>query len=330
MVQKPFTSCQVETRRLLFVIGLLFAVVIVLQYFEFPYGTALSSLFSVAKLPVLGKSNQKNGDSQSDSEIVGNMSLSNDSHHNSTRSTSDFVSQGKGSSNSGLGLDDDDNDAKESSSINQAEQNRTSIVLDHVNNVDNKFAPEKAGERLIVHGHVGNPSAGFVSPSVPAIHTTKSSEYTSPIVEGTNITTPTVSGNSNTSLVEEDRTITLEKNETSERLRTDVKHTENSTTSVITVPEMNLRPKVLQKKPPKVVYSVSDMNNMLLQSRASYYSVVYVKLELYVIQNLINKMLQPSSYIPEDFVNFCRCHSGLLQLTRNSNMLHHSLRMHLS
>ncbi|KAF3446409.1 hypothetical protein FNV43_RR11588 [Rhamnella rubrinervis] len=224
MVQKTFTLCQVETRRLLFIIGVLFAVVLVFQYFEFPYGTALPSLFSATKLPASGKSNQQNGDSQSNySEIVGNISLSTDSNHNNTRSTSGFVSQGKGSSNSGFGLDEDDNDAKESASTNQAEQNRTSIVLDRVNNVDNKFAPEEARERLIVHDNVGNLSAGFVSPSVPAIHPTNSSEYTSPIVE---------------------------------------------------VPDMNLRPKVWQKKPPKVVYSISDMNNMLLQSRAFYYSVI--------------------------------------------------------
>lgn len=206
MVQRTFTNlCQVETRRFLFVIGLLFAVVVVFQYFEFPYGTALPSSFFAAKLPVFGKSNLQSGDSQSNLQIVGNMSLSNDSNHastdaftemaaNNTKSSSVFVAEGKGSTSNGsdFGLDHEDkSDAKESSYINQAEQNRTSIT---------------------VLGH-----------------------------------------------------------EDSQK---------ETSTSVTSVPKTNLRPKVRQWRPPRVVYSISEINNMFLQSRASYYSVVFVKLEL--------------------------------------------------
>lgn len=316
MVQKLFTLCQAETRRFLWIMGLLFALVIMFQYFELPYGTGLSSLFSAAKFPVSGKSNLQNGDSQSNSEIVGNMWHSNDSNHtgtgttieiaNNTRSASGFVSEGKGSSNSSFELDDDNNDAKEHSSITATEQNRTSIA-EGVKNVDNRFSPEENREpeqnsnrkintsytnssmsgignrsSIVTSDNVGSSGAGFVSPPTmsPPFN---SSEYTSPAVANTSIIIPTVSGSSNTSLVEKEGSTTLEKNEKSDQLHSDLNRTEN--TSYITrVPEMNKQPEV----PALAVYPISEMNNLLIRSRASYYSVVCMKLELYIIQKMMN------------------------------------------
>lgn len=300
MAQKTFTNlCQVKTRRFLFIIGLLFAVVVVFQYFELPYGTALPSSFSAAKFPVFGKSDLQNGDSQSHLEIIGNISLSNDSNQastdaimemaaNDTRSNSGFVSEGKGNTSNSivLGLDlENKNEAKESSSINQADQNGTSIiVLDHVDNVDNEFAPEEeaaAREPAQINSNrkintsysnssmtdVGGSNNGFTSPSVPVIHTI-SSVHTSPTILDSNITTTPASGSANTTLVE--------KNVNPERLRGNLNQTGTSTSSVTSVPEMNQRPTVGQNKPAKVAYYISEMNNMLLQSRASYNSVVYM------------------------------------------------------
>lgn len=301
--------------------GLFFALVIVFQYFELPYGTALSSLSSAAKFPVSVKSNLQNGDSPSSSEIVGNLSHFNDSNHtgagatieianNTTRSASGFVSEGKGSSNSSLGLDDNNNDAKESSSINVAEQNRTSIP-DGEKNVDNRFSPEEIrepeqnsnrkintsynnsstggignGGSTVTSDNVESSGAGFVTPStmLPPIN---SSEYTSLVVVNTSIITPTVSGNPNTSLVEKEGTTTLEKNEEknekSDQLHSDLNRTEN-TASVTRVPEMNKQPEV----PALAVYPISEMNNLLIRSRASYYSVVCMKLKLNIIQKMMN------------------------------------------
>ncbi|KAF3446049.1 hypothetical protein FNV43_RR11227 [Rhamnella rubrinervis] len=305
MGQKLFTLCQVETRTLLWIMGLLFVLVIVFQYFELPYVTVLSS-YSAAKFPVSGKSNLQNGDSPSNSEIVDNMSHSNDSNHtgaggtieiaNNTRSASGFVSGGQGSSNSSLGLDDGTNDAKESSSINVAEQNRSSIP-DGVKNVDKRFSPEDTrepeqnsnrkintsynnssmgdignGSSTVTSDNVGSSGAGFVSPPtmLPPIN---SSEYTLPVVVNTSIITPTFSGNSNTSLVEKEGTTILqkneEKNENSEQLHSDLNQTEN-TSSITRVPEMNKPPEV----PALAVYPISEMNNLLIRSRASYYSVI--------------------------------------------------------
>lgn len=286
--------------------GFLFAAVIVFQYFEHPYGIALTSLFSTANLPVLGKSsNLQNGDSPSNSEFAGNMSLPNDSNHtgtdaildiaNSTR-TSNFVSEGNGGgSNSSLELDVGNNDFEESSSVNPENQNKTSIP-DDVKNVDNKFSPEEGSEPeqdsnrninstynnssmggigkegdMVVSDHVGS-SASDLASSPSVIAPINSSEYTPPIAVDTSIVPPTVSGSSNTSLVEKDRTTSSEEHEESERLPSDLNQTQNASSSVDRVPEVKKQPEV----PILAVYPISEMNNLLLQSRSSYYSVVYM------------------------------------------------------
>ncbi|XP_015885136.2 probable glycosyltransferase At3g07620 [Ziziphus jujuba] len=290
MVQKLFALSKVETKRLLWIMGLIFAIFLVFQYFELPYSTALPSFFSAKNLPVLGKSYLQNGDS-----------LSNDSAHTATESTleratnntrtSNFVWEGKGGPNTSLGLEEDDKDSEESSYISLEKKNRTSISGDVEHIVDNKFEPVEARgpdqnwnikfdtsygnssvdrivkeSDIVTSDHVGSSIAGFASSPPPTIPSINSSHFASPIVVDTSIITPT-------ELVEKDTTTTLDKNEKSERLNSDLKQTEDAS-SIARVAEIIRKPKVWQKKPPIVVYPISKMNNMLLQSQASYYSVI--------------------------------------------------------
>lgn len=280
MVQKLFTLCQVETKRLIWILGLCFATVFVFQYFELPYGTSLS-VFSTAQLPVLEKSsNLQDGDSPSNSGILGNMSLSNGSNQTGTNVILEIANN----ASTYLGLDEDNNDSKESYYIKLENKNKISIPNDVEENVENEYAPEEARRpeqnskmkfdtSYSNSNHVGNSVAGFASNPPPIVPQINSLHYASPIAMDTYIITPTISDNSSTSLAEKDRTTTLEKNEKSERLHSDLKQIEN-TSSTLRVAEIIRKPKVWQKKPPKVVFPIFEMNNMLLQSRASYYSVV--------------------------------------------------------
>ncbi|KAF8393413.1 hypothetical protein HHK36_021657 [Tetracentron sinense] len=75
--------CQVETRRLLFVMGIIFAVVLVLQSSALPYRNVISSLVPAAKVLVPGKRSSQTASSPK-SVRVGNVTLLNGS--NSTNS----------------------------------------------------------------------------------------------------------------------------------------------------------------------------------------------------------------------------------------------------
>ena len=68
---------QLETKRLLWLIGITFAVILTFQYLEFPYGTVLLSLFSAEKIPTPGSSTFKASDAPSISELVNNVTLFN-------------------------------------------------------------------------------------------------------------------------------------------------------------------------------------------------------------------------------------------------------------
>ncbi|PON94643.1 Exostosin-like [Trema orientale] len=176
-----------------------------------------------------------------------------------------------------LGSDVDNTGSKESSPGSLENQNKT-VKPENVKNVDNGLPQEEARQpeqsfngkingmqdKYSSTGRVGNENtitnsdqvetsvAGFPSPS--------------PVTPSAN---SSVSGNSNATKVEKSRTITSENNENSEPVRADLRPKDNSS-SVTTVTEINNRPEM----PVLDVYSLSDMNNLLLQSRASYYSVI--------------------------------------------------------
>ncbi|PON67806.1 Exostosin-like [Parasponia andersonii] len=195
--------------------------------------------------------------------------------------------EGFDGSEGSLASDVDNTGSKESSPGNLENQNKI------VKNVDNGLPQEEGRQpeqsfNLKINGthdnsstgRVGNETtittsdqvetsvAGFPSPS-PVTPSTNSSPSMTASVLDRNISTPAVSGKSNATSVELSRTITSENNENSEPVHTDLRPKDNSS-SVTTVTKINDRPEM----PVLDVYSLSDMNNLLLQSRASYYSVI--------------------------------------------------------
>ncbi|KHN15834.1 Putative glycosyltransferase [Glycine soja] len=70
MGQEFLSLFQLEAKRLLWLIGISFSVILTFQYLQFPYGTVLLSLFSSDKIPTPGKA-------PSISELVNNVTLFN-------------------------------------------------------------------------------------------------------------------------------------------------------------------------------------------------------------------------------------------------------------
>ena len=74
--------CQVEARRLVLLIGMVFAVVLVMRYIELPYGSVTTSIFSTTRPHVSGIGTFPTGDSFPNPEVLDNRTSSN--HLNST------------------------------------------------------------------------------------------------------------------------------------------------------------------------------------------------------------------------------------------------------
>lgn len=298
MVQKLFTLGQVESRRLIWIIGLLFALIFVLQYFELPYGIFLSTLGST---PVQGKSSLHDGDSPSTSETAHNTPLSSDLNYTSAdinqekklNETSSGSEENGAATDESLGLDDDDDDTGRSDSSSEKEQKST-LRTEKVNSVDDVLEQEEAREpeqsfngninatynnnssteivgnetRIMTSDHDGSLDAGSPSP-LPATPQASLPPYTSETLLDKNASAqaPAIDGNSNTSLVEKERTTNNVENGRSDGAQDDLSLSRNMS-------PVNTFPKKQPAIPVKDVYSLSDMNELLIQSRESYYSVV--------------------------------------------------------
>lgn len=68
-------TCLQESKRFIWLLGIIFAVLMVVQHFELPYGSDLSSLLS-SKVPFIRKSYSSAGELSSDSEMSGKSTLS--------------------------------------------------------------------------------------------------------------------------------------------------------------------------------------------------------------------------------------------------------------
>ncbi|BAT81948.1 hypothetical protein LR48_Vigan07g208200 [Vigna angularis] len=75
MGQEFLSLFQLETKRLLWLIGITYAVILTFHYLEFPYGTVLVSVFSADKIPTPGSSTFKSSDVPSKSKLVRNVTL---------------------------------------------------------------------------------------------------------------------------------------------------------------------------------------------------------------------------------------------------------------
>lgn len=96
--------CQVETRRCIWLVGLVFAVVFMVQYFELPYGDVISSIFSDgnAKVPVNGSSLDlapEKAKELVDNFSVHNISTNKDSSLSSTEPEEDIAPTSRANGN---------------------------------------------------------------------------------------------------------------------------------------------------------------------------------------------------------------------------------------
>ncbi|KAL7187632.1 hypothetical protein ACSBR1_037653 [Camellia fascicularis] len=234
--------CPVEARRLVWLIGMMFAVVLIVQHFEFPYNSVLVSIYSFRKPQVLGNGTFSTGNSSANPKIFGNMKSFNGSNSTETDTSHSVVNMTK-------------ND---------------SIELSHNSTVDIAITD--------------NSSFGIVTPATPSI-------ALSPIISlpnldtqtnvDTNSQSPMMSVYPNTSSVEKDIGNTLPKDEKSGELQID-----NSSSKTI-VPAVN----EMSERPTTTVVSISEMNDLLLQSRASSLSMK-PRWSSAVDQDLLNAKLQ--------------------------------------
>ena len=293
--------------------GMLFGVIIVFQYFELPYGSALSSLFSAGKVSGVVNSGFPNGNSPSKPNTIGNITFLNGSNSTNThaihersdnigksegmdsKQKNDFLSDRNGSLNNSLGLDVNNNASKEPSSENLVELNGNSTVA-NVNNWGNRPAPEEAKEPKqsfyqkndttdgnFPVGKVGKGTNASTSGHIGNADTGFASPspalppgppVTSTIVD-TNIRTPVV--DSNTSLLEKNGTTASEINKNSVLLQGSPTPLDDNS-SANRVPMVN---KGIETT--SAVISISEMNDLLLLNHASSQSIVCVKPLLYGI-----------------------------------------------
>ncbi|KAJ4850593.1 hypothetical protein Tsubulata_038939 [Turnera subulata] len=139
MVQKFRQWCPVEVWRLLVIMGTMFAVIIIFQHFEFPYGGSILSSMSSAPKDVVGGSNR----ASSDLELVGNATRLNGM--NSTGSNN--AAHEGGDEESGRGVDADVGDDiapynGEEPSVEPWVNPPISLTMDQVSSLINGSVPE--------------------------------------------------------------------------------------------------------------------------------------------------------------------------------------------
>jgi len=278
--------------------GISFAAVIVFQFVELPYDNVLSSLFSVGKIPVIQNSNLVTGSPSSISVNFSNVTLYNGFNSTGTYpphemandnwSSEEVVTDPSKEPVSG-GNDVDQDTDKESSTVMSEglNKNSTEVIVQKANNepssenareTEKNFTQKSDGKRgdsseVIIESNTtaaGNRgssdgSAPSPSPALPSIDL--SPNITLPV---TNAKSPVISVDSNTSSVGKDATPTFDLTEKSGQSQSNISILDDNS-SVKQVPKgKNKEP----ERPTSAIISLAEMHQMLLQSRASYRSMV--------------------------------------------------------
>ncbi|KAG6698571.1 hypothetical protein I3842_08G026000 [Carya illinoinensis] len=290
--------CQLETRRLPWLMGMLFAVIIVFQYFQPPSGNVLWSLYSAGKASAVGNSSFQDENPSSKPEMIGNMTLWNSSNSTSTHVINErttnigmpevtdnrngVVSEENGDENKYLGLDENNGANKGPSSGNVEMVNRNSTIFNvsapeeakepkqsfyqKNNTADGHFSVGNVGNRTnsSLPEHIGSSGDRFATTS-PAIPSTNSlPNEVSPTSMDTDLRPPFVESNS--SLSEKNGTTTSESNKNSGQLQSGHTSSGNNSSRI---------PKATKghDTPTSAVITISEMNELLLRSHASYQSM---------------------------------------------------------
>ncbi|KAL4604538.1 hypothetical protein ACB092_10G199900 [Castanea dentata] len=275
MDQQLLRLCQMGTKSLIWVTGMMFAAILVFQYFELPYGNVLSSLFSADKVLVVRNGSISTGHSPNKSEMINNMTVligSNTTYAINERANNTEIFNGRdrnpwdasvrdrnGGTNQSLKFDEDIN-AEEA-----REPEQSFNVKNDTTNSNFSMHKIEEDENSSTSEHIESSDAGFASPS-PALPPMTSSHASSQSVVDIDSTPPVV--DSNTTLLEKDRTTASDFNENSGNLRGElIPLGDNSSLNRVTEVNKEL------EMPTSSVVSISEMNNLLLQNRASYHSM---------------------------------------------------------
>ncbi|KAE9452301.1 hypothetical protein C3L33_15791, partial [Rhododendron williamsianum] len=293
--------CQVETRILVWLIGMVFSIVLVTQYFELPFGSLITSRFSASDTKLLGIGTFSMIDSSTNRNISSNTTIFNDLNSTATDTSlnfdyttfkgedsgpANFAPEKNRGSDDSIEVDADRDPEDESPSADFVEVNDNSTV--DISIADNDLAPEKASESAYSFtpnnaatysnsslGSTLEESNSFTKEENGSISATPgtSSLALPPIISLPNLNSPnnedinshgpTSSVHPNTSSVDKDLGNTIPKDEKSEELQrqTVLPETSSSRTNVSAVMEGS--------EPEAAVVSIYEMNDLLLHSRAS-------------------------------------------------------------
>ncbi|PON67804.1 Exostosin-like [Parasponia andersonii] len=258
MVQKFL--CQVQKWRLIWTIGLMFSLILAFQNFRLPYGDFLSFL--------------QNVDSPSKSKFIGSMKPENLGNVDSGLTQEEARELQKS-----LAYIKNDN------SNNNSSRGRVGTPVvgfpppSHVSSLDNSSLYTTA---IVLYSNVstsaisGNINNSLVEKSKAVTFEPPRGDFNqninnSPVtkVSKINIHTPAISGNSNTYLAKKNRTVIYRRKKKSKPVHSDLSQMDRNS-QMNKVSNRNRR----SKMPVLDSYSLSQMNNLLLQSHASYYSVI--------------------------------------------------------
>lgn len=292
--------CQVETRRCIWLVGVVFAMVLIVQYLELPYGNVISSVFSdgKAQVPVSGSSpssdlSHKTNNLNSTGTIFANEMANKTkiSEEKDIAWENDSVSGKNESLDEFSELDPEDDPNREASSVNvELNHNSTvekikrndglapdkatefvdSFTADNITTDSNSSLSNNPEENIAPTSQVnGNPDA---SPAMPSFALPQIGPPP-PLASLTNVNTstraPIISSNDpNTSSVEKIEPKMVHYNEKLGPLQSDG-DLSGGNPSIPNATPVAERP----KSPTAAVVLISEMNDMFLMSRASSYSM---------------------------------------------------------
>ncbi|KAI4337495.1 hypothetical protein L6164_015904 [Bauhinia variegata] len=250
MVQEFLSFFRVEPRMLLWLVGITFTVIIVFQYVEFPYGNALFSLFSTGKFPTSSSLSFQTAEPPSKSQIFDDLNLTISNQFNHTGGHA--IEIANNTSNS------EGKDANpENDSVKEPAREYGSSVGNSVQKSDNGSAEQKVREPEQTNFNI---TKDLTNNSAEESVTTRSehsapspSSAMTPIDSPPHINPPTkVNSNITTSDLSNTSNI-MSENSAISNVPEDRKHSHTP------IPE---------------VTTISEMNNLLLQSRALYRSTM--------------------------------------------------------
>lgn len=284
MGQELFLISRIGTKRVIWLIGVIFAMILAFQCFELPYG--FSSLLTAGKVSVIEQGGSPVGDPVSKSELVADAPVA-----DSVNSTASHDSYGmenytevlEEQRNDGF-VPEEDHTLKESLELDMdGEANNSSLSGDVMGPVENSTIDDDLGGNDQSFNEIDN---SLQNGSI-GINGTESSVSTL-AYNNSFATAPAVPPTSSSSLIVQN-TSNIALNTSSHDSSVGTNAPDKSKTSVEKTKQLNgdpntekHKPVFVEKKVPEVpfagVLTISEMNKLLFESRSSYSSIVRDKL----------------------------------------------------